>query len=95
VLFLAAVPTIFAKCWHSAEVNPLCQAIFKSLVHDFSSQVINHVHWQVLLASQIFAHDIHDQLELYCRDWGVGYCRDPYYLRGQPSCCRSTGRSPN
>jgi len=25
----------------------------------------------------------------------VGYCRGPYQLRGQPSCCRSTGRSPN
>jgi len=25
----------------------------------------------------------------------VGYCRDPYWLRGQPSCCRSTGQSPN
>jgi len=25
----------------------------------------------------------------------VGYCRGPYQLRGQPSCCRSAGRSPN
>jgi len=25
----------------------------------------------------------------------VGFRKDPYYLRGQPTCCRSTGRSPN
>jgi len=25
----------------------------------------------------------------------VGNCRGSYQLRGQPSCCRSTGRSPN
>ena len=25
----------------------------------------------------------------------VGFRGDPYYLRGQPTCCRSTGRSPN
>jgi len=29
------------------------------------------------------------------RVWVVGYCGGPCYLRGQPSCCRSTGRSPN
>jgi len=23
----------------------------------------------------------------------IDFCRDPYYLRGQPSCCRSTGKT--
>jgi len=25
----------------------------------------------------------------------VGFHRDPYLLKGQPGCCKSTGQSPN